>query len=152
MSNAPTTLGDFAFAHRLRVRYAELDPQRIVFNAHYLTYFDVALTEYLRALEFRGEAGFAGHGTDIHVVNATLDFRASARHDDELLVAARVEYLGRTSMRFHMACFRDPTLLVEARLTYVNATRDGQVPAPLPAGFVAKVLAFERIMPERKPA
>ncbi len=150
MNHAPATLTDFAFAHRLRVRYAELDPQRIVFNAHYLTYFDVALTEYLRTLEFRGADGFAAQGTDIHVVNATLDFRASARHDDELLVAARVEYLGRTSFRFRMACFRDPALLVEARLTYVNATRDGQVPAPLPEAFVAKVLAFERIAPERR--
>ena len=150
MSDAPSTLDDFAFAHRLRVRWAELDPQRIVFNAHYLTYFDVALTEYLRTLEFRGEAGFAGHGTDIHVVKADLDFRASARHDDELLLAARVEYLGRTSFRFRMACFRDPALLVEGRLTYVNATRDGQVPTPLPEAFVAKVLAFERIAPDRK--
>ena len=152
MSDAPTTLDDFAFAHRLRVRYAELDPQRIVFNAHYLTYFDVALTEYLRALEFRGAAGFAAHGTDIHVVNATLDFRASARHDDELLVAARVEYLGRSSFRFRMGCFRDSALLVAGRLTYVHATRDGQAPTPLPEAFVAKVLAFERTPPERKVA
>lgn len=37
------------FAHRLRVRYAECDAQGVVFNAHYLTYLDVSITELWRA-------------------------------------------------------------------------------------------------------
>jgi acyl-CoA thioester hydrolase len=153
MSNTPSTpfstLADFAFAHRLRVRWAELDPQRIVFNAHYLTYFDVALSEYLRAIGFKAPDGLAKHGCDIVLANANLDFRASARYDDELLVVARIAYLGRSSLRFRMACFRDDTLLVEGRLAYVNVTLGAHVPAPLPEPFVAKVLAFECIAPER---
>lgn len=152
MHDAPSTLADFAFAHRLRVRWAELDPQRIVFNAHYLTYFDVALSEYMRAIGFKAPEGLAQHGCDIVLANANLDFRASARYDDELLVAARIAYLGRTSLRFRMACFRDDTLLVEGRLAYVNVTLGAHVPAPLPAPFLAKVLEFEAIAPERKPA
>ena len=150
MSDAPSTLNDFAFAHRLRVRWAELDPQRIVFNAHYLTYFDVALSEYMRAIGFKAPDGLAKHGCDIVLANANLDFRGSARYDDELLLAARVAYLGRSSLRFRMACFRDDTLLVEARMAYVNVTLGEHLPAPLPAPFVAKVLAFESIAPERK--
>jgi acyl-CoA thioesterase FadM len=51
-----------------------------------------------------------------------------------------------------MGCFRDDTLLVEGRLAYVNVTLGEHVPAPLPQPFVAKVLEFERIAPERKPA
>jgi acyl-CoA thioester hydrolase len=39
----------FRFFHPLRVRWAEVDPQSIVFNGHYLTYADVAITEYFRA-------------------------------------------------------------------------------------------------------
>ena len=31
---------DFRFSHRLRVRWVEVDMQKIVFNAHYLMYFD----------------------------------------------------------------------------------------------------------------
>ena len=42
---------DFRFFHPLRVRWAEVDPQGIVFNGNYLTYADVAITEYFRALE-----------------------------------------------------------------------------------------------------
>ena len=42
---------DFCFTHTFRVRYAEVDAQGIVFNAHYLTYFDCAITEYYRKLK-----------------------------------------------------------------------------------------------------
>ena len=151
-SAMPSTLTDFAFAHRLRVRWAELDPQRIVFNAHYLTYFDVALSEYMRAIGFKAPDGLAKHGCDIVLANANLDFRASARHDDELLLVARIARLGRTSLQFRMACFRGDRLLVEGWLTYVNVTLGAHVPAPLPEPFVAKVLGFECIAPDRKQA
>jgi acyl-CoA thioester hydrolase len=43
---------DFKFFYPIRVRYAETDLQGIVFNAHYLTYFDTAIYEYLRDLPF----------------------------------------------------------------------------------------------------
>ncbi|WP_431267755.1 acyl-CoA thioesterase [Dankookia sp. P2] len=147
---APSALTDFAFAHRLRVRWAELDPQRIVFNAHYLTYFDVALSEYMRAIGFKAPDGLAKHGCDIVLANANLDFRASARYDDELLVAARVARIGRTSLGFRMACFRDDALLVEGRLAYVNVSLGAHRPMALPEAFVAKMLAFECIAPVRQ--
>ena len=41
---------DFRFFERLRVRWAEIDAQQIVFNGHYLTYFDTAIAGYWRAL------------------------------------------------------------------------------------------------------
>ncbi|TCZ65939.1 acyl-CoA thioesterase [Roseicella aquatilis] len=150
MDERRSTLDDFAFAHRIRVRWAELDPQRIVFNAHYLTYFDVALSEYMRAIDFKAPDGLAKQGCDIVLANANLDFRASARYDDELLLAARVAQLGRTSLRFRMGCFRGDRLLVEGRMSYVAVTLAEHVPVPLPEPFVERILAFERVPPERK--
>ena len=44
------TRQQFRFVHSLRVRWAEVDKQNIVFNGHYLTYFDVAITEYWRCI------------------------------------------------------------------------------------------------------
>ena len=57
---------EFRFAHRMRVRWAEVDKQGIVFNGHYLMYFDVAITEYYRALGYPYPEGLAQHGTDPH--------------------------------------------------------------------------------------
>jgi acyl-CoA thioesterase FadM len=45
--------GDFAFHHSFRVRWSETDAQGVVFNARYLDYADVAVTEYWRAVQFR---------------------------------------------------------------------------------------------------
>ena len=41
---------DFRCRHRLTVRWAEVDAQKIVFNAHYLMYADVAITDYWRQM------------------------------------------------------------------------------------------------------
>jgi acyl-CoA thioester hydrolase len=104
----------------------------------------------MRAIGFKAPDGLAKHGCDIVLANASLDFRASARYDDELLVTARIARIGRTSLVFRMGCFRDDALLVEARMTYVNVSLGAHAPVPVPEPFVAKVLAFESTAPERK--
>mgnify|MGYP001822445374 FL=1 len=59
---------DFSFSHRFRVRYSEIDGQGIVFNAHYLTYFDTAITEYFRWLPYDYKAETKRSGHDFHTV------------------------------------------------------------------------------------
>ena len=63
------------FVHRLRVRFHECDPQGVVFNAHYFSYFDVALTEMWREA-FGSYANVVADGTDVVVVEAGATFRA----------------------------------------------------------------------------
>ena len=104
---------DFAFLHPVRVRWSEVDAQGIVFNANYLVYFDVAINEYQRAIDFTYPAGFAEHGTDMFAVKSTVNFRSSARYDDELRIGVRIAHFGRTSWRALFAIFRAGTLLVD---------------------------------------
>jgi acyl-CoA thioester hydrolase len=106
------------FVHRLRVRFHECDPQGVVFNAHYFTYFDVALTEMWREA-FGSYGEVVASGTDVVVVEAGATFRAPARFDDELDVELRVARLGNTSMQTATAIRRDGELLVEGRLVHV---------------------------------
>ncbi len=47
-----TARADFRFFHPFRVRYSEIDGQRVVYNAHYLTFFDTAIFEYYRAIGY----------------------------------------------------------------------------------------------------
>jgi acyl-CoA thioester hydrolase len=85
------------FVHRLRVRYAECDPQGVVFNAHYLTYFDLSITELWRAA--CGSYGaMLERGVDVVVAEAQLRFRAPARFDELLALEIWVARLGRTSI------------------------------------------------------
>ena len=138
---------DFRFFHRLRVRWAEVDMQKIVFNAHYLMYFDTAVTDYWRALALPYDESFAQLGGELFVKKATVEFHASARNDDQLDVALRCDHLGRSSMRFVGAIFRGDTLLITGELIYVFADGVRQVSQPIPELLRQLLLDFEAGQP-----
>ena len=68
----------------------EIDGQGVVFNAHYLTYFDTTITEYFRALGYDQYADAKQTGEDFHVVKSVIEYKAPARFDWELDIGARV--------------------------------------------------------------
>jgi acyl-CoA thioester hydrolase len=87
---------DFAFTHRFRVRWSETDAQGVVFNARYLDYADIAITEYWRAAKLRETAG--GEPLEFHVKKATVTWFAPILPDEMIDVMARTSAIGRTSM------------------------------------------------------
>jgi acyl-CoA thioester hydrolase len=136
---------DFKFCHRLRVRYAETDAQGIVFNAHYLTYFDTAIYEYLRALPFDYHAHLRDHGQDFHTVKAVVEFHRPCRFDDEIDVGVRVLRLGRSSLTFHLEVLLkdgvDPH--ASGQVIWVNADQESGTSAKLPAELVERIKRHE---------
>ena len=96
-----------AFAHftPLRVRYSEIDAQGIVFNAHYLTYYDVAITEFLRAIEYDYDGMVANTGLDFHLVKATVEYLQPIVKDAEIDVGIRCGRLGTSSITWALAIF-----------------------------------------------
>jgi YbgC/YbaW family acyl-CoA thioester hydrolase len=123
---------DFRFFHRLRVRWAEVDMQKIVFNAHYLMYFDTAVADYWRALALPYEEAMHQLGGDLYVKKATVEFNASARMDDQLEVALKCGRIGNSSMVFTGAIFRADELLITCELVYVFADPATQTSRPVP--------------------
>ena len=95
----------FWFFHPFRVRYSEIDGQGVVFNAHYLTYFDTTITEYFRALGYDQYADAKQTGEDYHVVKSLIEYKAPVRFDQELDVGARVARIGNSSLTFELAIF-----------------------------------------------
>jgi acyl-CoA thioester hydrolase len=87
---------EFAFHHRLRVRWSETDAQGVVFNARYLDYADVAITEYWRAVKFREHAD--EEPLEFHVKKATVTWFAPIKPDELIEVMARTVATGRTSL------------------------------------------------------
>ncbi len=143
----------FVCAHRLRVRWAEVDMQKIVFNGHYLTYIDTAIAEYWRAIGLAYPHGYVDRfGNDVYLRKATVEYLGSARYDDELAVLTRVVRLGRTSMTFAFEIHREApersaAALVTAELVYVNADPATMKPAPLPGDLRERVLGYEKVAP-----
>jgi acyl-CoA thioester hydrolase len=110
------------FTHTLRVRYAECDVQGVVFNAHYLAYVDVGITELWRAA-FGGYAEMLDRGLDVVVADAQLRFRAAAHFDDELTLQVTVAHMGRTSIVSCHRILRRQELLVECTIRHVMVDR-----------------------------
>jgi YbgC/YbaW family acyl-CoA thioester hydrolase len=134
---------EFRCLHRLRVRWAEVDMQGIVFNAHYLMYFDVGMTEYWRALALPYAEAMQALGGELYVRKATLEFVASARMDDEVDVALRCERIGHTSMTMTGAIFRGERALVGAEIVYVFADPATQTARPVPAALRELIQRYE---------
>ncbi|HSW20370.1 MAG TPA: YbgC/FadM family acyl-CoA thioesterase [Ramlibacter sp.] len=124
---------DFRFFHRLRVRWAEVDMQKIVFNAHYLMYFDTAIADYWRALALPYEESMLALEGDLYVRKATIEFNASARIEDFLDVGMRCARVGNSSILFEGGLFRGDDLLVSCELVYVFADPATQTSRPVPA-------------------
>lgn len=79
------------FKYYLRVRYSECDAQKVVFNARYADYVDIATTEFLRAS--CPDFGFI----EYHLVKQTIEWKSPARFDQVLELSVAVQHLGTTS-------------------------------------------------------
>jgi YbgC/YbaW family acyl-CoA thioester hydrolase len=132
MSDALPQWSDFRFFHRLRVRWAEVDMQHIVFNGHYLMYLDTAVADYWRDLALPYYPSMHRLGGDLYVVKSTLTYKGSARYDEMLQVGLRCTRIGQSSMTLTGGIFRDRQLLVAGELVYVFADPTTQTSKPMP--------------------
>ncbi len=134
---------EFRFFDPLRVRWAEVDMQKIVFNGHYLMYFDTAVAGYWRAMALPYHETMEAYGGDMFVRKATVEYLASARYDDRLDVGLKVQRIGNSSMLFVGAIFRGEKALVTGELVYVYADPATQTSRPVPQGLRDLLLGFE---------
>jgi acyl-CoA thioester hydrolase len=140
---------DFTFRHSLRVRWAEVDRQGIVFNGNYFLYFDVAITEYWRAIGLDYPDGIVkAFGTDLFAVKASAEYHGSAEFDDILEIYGRTARLGRSSMQFLLEIWRGDEHLVSGELIYVNADPASKQSVHLPEPLRQKITTYEREIPK----
>jgi YbgC/YbaW family acyl-CoA thioester hydrolase len=135
---------DFRFSHRMRVRWVEVDMQKIVFNGHYLMYFDTAVTEYWRKLAMPYADTLHQLGGDLFVKKASIEYHASAEMDDFLAVCMRCDRIGNSSMTFVGAIFRGDELLITSELVYVYADPVAKKSQPIAAPLRDMMEGFER--------
>ena len=141
------------FRHRmpLRVRWAEVDKQGVVFNAHYLLYCDVCVTEYWRAVGVHYPDDFVAQGHDLFVRKSTVEYFSAAYYDDELEICGRIARLGNSSMRFVVEIYRRrqyEAVLITAELIYVYTELASRTSQQIPYEMSARIRAFETTVPE----
>jgi acyl-CoA thioester hydrolase len=119
------------FRHRLRVRYHECDPQAIVFNANYLAYFDLAVTELWRET-MGGLEAMLERGLDFVVAEVRIRYRAPLRFDDEFDVCLSIAEMRTTAVRTEATVERDGVIAAEGELRHVLIDPGSGEKTPIP--------------------
>lgn len=129
------------FQHTVRVRYADCDPQGVLFFANHLAYFDIAITELWReAIGPYGEMTAAG--VDTVVAEASLRYLAPVPFDEEVEVSAEVTRLGTTAMTTRLRISLDGTICSEGELRHVFVVHGGNEKTEIPAAVRAGLAPY----------
>jgi acyl-CoA thioester hydrolase len=131
------------FAHRIRVRYGEVDGQGVVFNAHWLTYFDETCTRYVESWGFG--ADYWIRDFDVMLVKAVVEWEGPARFDEWVEIAVEPARIGTKSFDLRYRASVDARPACEATITYVAVkpgTNDSiEIPDQVRAALTAQLPA-----------
>jgi acyl-CoA thioester hydrolase len=125
------------YRHELRVRYAEVDMQGHVFNAHYLTYADEALGSWFRETMGNPE------DSDLELVlkRADITWHSPATFDDLIAIDVSVRRWGNTSLDIGYQGAVGERPVFEAVVTYITVAPDVAATGPRPIPIAAYVRA-----------
>lgn len=122
-------MAEATFTHDIRVRYQEVDMQRVVFNAHYLAYCDEAAAAWMAA-------AFGWNGTDDAfdwmLVRAEIDWSSSATYGDVISVACGIDRWGTTSFAVRYRGSVGDRPVFSALITYVSVAPGTTEKMPVP--------------------
>ena len=135
----------YKFFHTLRVRYAEVDAQGIVFNSHYLTYFDCAITEYYRKIKYNYISEVKKNKKDFHVIKTTIEYKKPISFDQVIDLGVKISKIGNTSLTFDISIYsnRKNILLARGNIIQVYTDQIKKCSTPLSKSFVKKIRKFE---------
>lgn len=113
----------------IRIRYHEVDLQNVVFNAHYLTFCDVASARWMEEA-----IGWTGTGDDVDwmLVKAVVEWQGSATYGDVLDVDCGIGRWGRTSFDIAYRGTVGDRPVFGATITYVTVQPGSKTPVPVP--------------------
>jgi len=136
---------EFHFFYAVEVRYGDLDAQRHVNNAKYLTYMEQARLEYVRHLGLWDGESFAELGMIVAEVQIT--YRAPIHFGQPVRVGVRVSRLGNKSMLWEYSIENAQDGNILATATSVQVAYDYQAGSsmPVPERWRKAIAAFEGI-------
>ena len=122
-----------------------MDAQGIVFNAHYLTYFDTAMTEYLRHIEYDYVKEVKERNEDFHTVKTLVEYKSPIHFDQIIDVCLKVRKIGTSSLTFYIEVHpnTEDNMLVSGEVVWVNTNQKTHKSAPLSKSIISKIELLE---------
>lgn len=126
------------FVHTVRPRYAEVDRQGVVFNAHWLTYFDEACTRFFEHLGYEASTAFF-ELFDLMLVKAVLEWQGPAGFDEHVAITVAPTRLGTTSLDLAYRAAVGERPACTGVITYVSVTPGTHDSCPIPLDLRARL-------------
>ena len=123
-----------SFSYNFRIRYSEVDAQKIVYNSHYLTFLDVSIFEFFDAIGFNQEEYIKETNNEFHTVRAVVEYKAPATLGDTIEVLTRIKKIGNSSITFQQEIYlhESDKLLTTGEIVWVNTNQEEMVPTTVP--------------------
>jgi len=127
----------FTVKARQRVIYGDTDQMGVVYYANYLRYFELGRLEYFAARGGNYSAMEAA-GLGLPVVQANVEYHASAKYEDVVLISTHVSEVRRVSLTFDYEIHREAggQRLCSGFTVHACVSKAGR-PTRLPAELVA---------------
>ena len=122
------------FVHRIRARYAEVDQQGVVFNAHWLTYFDEACTRFFEHMGLDAAKDFF-ESFDVMLVKAVVEWSGPAGFDELVDIDVAVARIGTKSFDVRYAAAVGDRAVCVGVITYVSVRPGTHDSTPIPDGL-----------------
>jgi acyl-CoA thioester hydrolase len=117
----------------VRVRYAETDKMGVVYYAHYLVWFEIGRTEWLRDTGWTYR-DMEAQGLALPVLESHCEYKLGARYDDEIEIRTKARLVSPVRLAFDYELARRPDGAAIAAGSTVHVTLDSAGrPTRLPA-------------------
>ena len=129
--------------HPLKVRYSEIDSQSIVYNSHYLTYYDISLADLLDQA-FNQEEYIKETQNEFHTVNVNMSYKAPAKLNDTLEIYSAIKKIGNSSITFTQEIYKKDSddLLNTVEIIWVNTHQPTHKSVQIPDDIRKKLEKF----------
>lgn len=135
---------DFKFSYPLRVRFSEVDSHGHVFNAHYLNYFDLAISEFCRHFDFLNSRHFDNQKPVFYVSETHTKFYQSIFFDQTIEIYVAIDEIRTRALSFKIEIYSegDETLLTEGKVVWVNIDSTSRSKKSFTDAFLEYVATF----------
>ena len=105
MSKINLSRNDFQAFWPASIRYYELDPQGVVHNARYVSFFDEAITGYFKYVNYDYWSDIEETRKDFHTVQVTVQYNKPLMYAHEIEIGTKIKEIGNSSITWQMGMF-----------------------------------------------
>ncbi len=135
----------FPHVYQVTVRFNEVDMLGVCNNAVYISFFEDARLQYIKAAGLMPEGGVFSDGKLFFMVRNEINYRSHAFYDEDLSVYTRVSYVRKSSYGFeHVIVKKDGTIVVDGSGVIAHVDPVTRKSSPLQEEFVGKLQQYDQ--------